>query len=285
MSECISETQEACVSALTSELTSVNPRLGKYMLNKKVDNTIDLSPMQKAYWIGAKRVYPNSCVGFVRSEYKVEKLNVKDLENAIAKLCQTFDILRLTINDEGLQSFQSPQPYRLIVYHNKFDQDIALDDDVKKIFGNDSGENLVVHLKQGDDVDWLSISARLTCVDGRSYNKLVDYLGNFYYNPESADVKIHQYPEYIHYLSQRTNSRIYRKSKRYWENNIKGLPLAPSLPLLGGGIENSSFKRFSLKLNPECWGRLKSQCKKKWRYRKCHYFISLCQSNFLLVGE
>lgn len=227
---------------------------------QNIDTKLDLAPMQKAYWIGEFAGIDASCIGFIRCDYSVRNLQPARLERSIKLVCQSHNILRASIEEEGRQIFKNDSGYSFDALSSRDMYQKNINRDIEQRFASDSGLNLIIKLIDLGDSQVISIAAKLSCLDGRSFNRIIDQIFDEYTfgkAPKGSD-----FSEYIAHVEDRSKSRVYKKSERYWSKNLKLLSKTAKLPAATKpkNASISQFNRISLSFGPEIYSKLVGVC-------------------------
>lgn len=194
-----------------------------YPAPESYKNRFPMTEMQSAYFFG-KKVTGTGCHTY--TEFKIENIDVKRLEDAWNKLIGIHPMLRIKILKNGMQEIQPKMNY--IIRKSVVDKEIDLYlnelrmNAAKKVYNVEEYplyDISVSNCPNGVDIVHFSIDSWV--VDGSSAELILEQWKNLYYNPdynlEEADCS---FQDVIYSLDKFKYTDIYHKCERYWRNKL-----------------------------------------------------------------
>jgi pyochelin synthetase len=243
-----------------------------------IPDAFALSPLQQAYWVGEKSFFQQNCKAYYYNEYRVQGLDLLRLENALNKLLRDHDALRMAVNENGQQHFAPFEPQQVECIDLKHcsprqaEQHLA---DYRCNIENrlpaiDSGKPYLFTVHHLPDTDIFSFTFRLIAVDAVSFNLLIGELIKAYQDSIAPQAQAvggntlkHTYYDYIKFLENRKQTRLYRQAYNYWHDRAESLPSAPQLPyreVTGKQKQElQTFERLRGRLEGPLWQRLRER--------------------------
>ncbi|MFL6129266.1 MAG: amino acid adenylation domain-containing protein [Mycobacteriales bacterium] len=214
----------------------------------------ELTDLQRAYWLGARGLYPLSTVAHVRHEYQVALLDLDALHSALSRLVSRHDVLRTVVRADGSQVVLAevavPRPRCVDLGGLRGPElDRALDrqratalDDLPD---DGSGPPFAVRAIRVPDGHRVVLVVRLAALDGPSLRRFLGELTELYLRP---DRELPAVPGRYRDLVESATHPPARRSAaalRHWEERARTLPGNASLPLRDRDRlpERSSFVR------------------------------------------
>ncbi len=244
-----------------------------------IPDAFALSPLQQAYWVGEKKFFQQSCKAYYYNEYRVQGIDVPRLENALNKLLSDHHALRMAVNENGQQHFTPFEPQQVECIDLRHCSSTEAEQHLadyrynieNKLPPIESGKPYLFSIHHLPDTDIFSFTFRLIAVDAVSFNLLIDELIKAYQDATGPQAKSaraappkHTYYDYIKFLENRKQTRLYRQAYNYWYERADSLPSAPQLPyreVTAGEQKNGlqDFERLRGRLEGALWQRLRER--------------------------
>lgn len=228
--------------------------------NDEIFNPFSCTPVQQAYLIGRESFLVLGNVStHIYLEFEFDYLDVNRLEMAWNKLLNRHLSLRTTFKD-GMQKFVKDFPYYKIIVRedgSSLREEMShqiFDPQVYPLF------NIVVSKKLESYILHISLDVLIT--DVYSLNILFTELTKAYRDPEiqlpSFEIS---FRDYVLTLEQVRQSDQYFSAKKYWENKIPLMPVAPSVPLVmdPAKVEKPRFSQLKKLISSELWQMFKKK--------------------------
>ena len=265
----------ATINDLAKMLTQDNIKiLAKKPTQIKTLSTepFDLSYMQQAYWVGENKdlelggKQAHLTVRFAYNNFEIDRL-----DNAVNKLIQRHDILKVQFLENGKQQvLNRSTPF---VTHLKSLENVPTNEventiiefvDAKRKKGPNKFEwpQFDFTVFKTNVKDELIINLSLLVCDGGSVSIFFRELFEIYFNPEKElpALKL-TFQDYINHLSLQKKSEKYRVAKDYWKKRLDTLPLGPELPYQLGK-ESGIMVHKERKIDSHTFELLKERAKK-----------------------
>lgn len=214
----------------------------------------ELTDLQRAYWLGARGLYPLSTDAHVRHEYHVAMLDLDALHSALTRLVSRHDVLRTVVRADGSQvvlaELAVPRP-RCVdlsglsgpLLGGALDRHraTALDD----LPDDGSGPPFAVRAARVPDGHRVVLVVRLFALDGQSLRRFLRELTELYLRPDrELPAVTGRYRDLVG-SATRPPARRRAAALRHWEARARTLPGNASLPLRDRDRlpERSSFVR------------------------------------------
>lgn len=230
-----------------------------------------LTPVQQAYWVGRNGDFELGNVSTHEyAEIECTGLNVSLLNSTLNKLIDHHEMLRMVVDENGLQRVLSSVPEYQCEYSDLSDLD-----------SEQKAEQLLAIREQMHhrilpaDV-WPQFDFRVTRVDEQSYRLhvsidalisdawsggiFIQQLNQLYMQPELALAPVDiSFRDYVIASEELKQHPLYVQSKEYWMKRLETLPAAPALPLVvnPADIETPLFQRRDAKLDTGQWQAIK----------------------------
>ncbi|CDM88840.1 non-ribosomal peptide synthetase [Xenorhabdus bovienii] len=228
-----------------------------------------LTSVQQAYWQGRQQ---GQVLGDVACQVYLEldcvSLPDSAINQAVNKLFQRHDLLRMRINEQGLAVIRDDQPVTVSSHQWLHLSDEACSAERMNLrrqlshrmadLTQESGFQLIAsHSAQGT---YLHINVDMVIADAMSLQILLDELSEFIRQPELSLTPLnYNFPQYL--LDQDLKNVNNTEHAAYWQQRVTaGLPLAPQLPLAvqPAELNEQKFCHRDWRLEAESWGRLKN---------------------------
>ena len=235
----------------------------------------ELTSMQAACWFGR---FSHAILGGVSAhlyaEFENQSIDPQKLNIAIERLYKEHDILKLSINTNGIP-FILPNSI-----HNKLEIE-----DFSKLDDNEIERCLLekrqqwthqqLDLAHGQTVKFslsilknnifrLHIDTDMIAIDPSSFCRLMEDLALFYEAPNST---FSPPPDFFAWYDQiRTNTdlkKLQHRDRLWWKNRLPSIPPAPSLPFINGTKKTVKSDRLSTWLTPNERKSLQRLARKK----------------------
>jgi amino acid adenylation domain-containing protein len=232
-----------------------------------------LTDIQQAYWIGRNEAFE---LGNVSThgyrEIEVTGLTVTQVEQAVQRLIDRHEMLRVIVQPDGQQRILSEVPpykiTRLDLRHFSAEQTALQLNEVRnrlshQILPTDSYPlfDIQAVLLDSNKIRFC-VSFDVLIGDAWSFQQLGQELAQLLQNPnlELPPLSL-SFRDYV--LAERSwrHSVAYQRSVDYWQRRLPALPPAPDLPLAQSpsAISDPHFTRRSGKLDASLWQALKQQ--------------------------
>lgn len=232
----------------------------------------DLSYMQQAYWIGEnKDLELGGKQAHLTVRFRYPDLEIDRLNNAVNKLIQRHDILKVKFLENGQQQVVNERPSFVTQLKslenlptNQAENTILEFVDAKRRKGPNKFEwpQFDFTVFKTNEKDELIINLSLLICDGGSVSVFFQELFEIYFNPEKQlpDLTV-TFQDYINHLNKQKKSEKYKKAKDYWKNRINTLPLGPELAYQSGN-ESGVMVHKERKIDRQILKELKEKAKK-----------------------
>lgn len=229
-----------------------------------------LNAVQHAYWIGRNAQME---LGGVSTHFYFEAeaagLDLGRFEAALGKVILSHDMLRATIDREGMQRVSEKVPdYRIRTLDLRGRSQIAVEEAVADVRAEMSQQVFdctrwplfeVRVARLDDDRALLFFSWDFLVVDAWSVLMIFNQWRAFYDAPTLAPSTTElSFRDYIRAERALGDTPLYERARRYWWERIDTLPAAPMLPVRNR-IEpgrKHEFTRRRMRLGAEAWARL-----------------------------
>jgi len=230
-----------------------------------------LTDIQYAYWIGRSGFLASGNVScHVYPEIDVVDLDIDRLNQAILKLVERHDMLRVVVLADGRQQINKPdQLYALTVDDLRGYGPKAVRQRLEKtrhrmshqVLDSKTGPLFEIRASLLDnDITRLHISFDLLIGDGQSFNVLIRDLYHYYLTPDTELPPLEiSFQDYVRYRTDLKGTLSYLHDMVYWKQRIEDLPRAPDLPVAVNPMALASrrFRRLESKLEKDRWTALK----------------------------
>ncbi|ELR66773.1 Siderophore biosynthesis non-ribosomal peptide synthetase [Photobacterium marinum] len=231
----------------------------------------EITPIQQAYLVGRSDALN---LGGVAAHSYVElehpSASLESTEIALNKVIQRHDMLRTVITKDGFQQVLQEVPFYTISCR---DLRGASSDEVKKAL-KDIRNEMETQIRPADKWPLFDIKATLhdhglrlhTSIDlmtldawscqlmFREWFSLIEH----HHLPSTPGVTFRDYLQYVHgdeFLTRRA------EAKRYWDNELEGLPPAPKLPSAVRDKNHNGFHRLRGEVDAVYWQAFKQRCR------------------------
>ncbi|MFK3865839.1 amino acid adenylation domain-containing protein [Pseudoalteromonas rhizosphaerae] len=230
-----------------------------------------LTDVQQAYWIGRRQHFEMGNVGsHVYLEIPVKSLNAERFEAVWNAMIDRHDVLRMFINQAGMQQICEHTPYYRITRYNLENRN----DTEVSLHRNNMRASLSHNLFSGEqwplfdlrlshlpgDVSILHYSMDELVLDASSTLLLFREMMLLMHDP-NLELPTHEltFRDYVIAQQRLENSELYHSSKRYWQTRLDTLPEMPELPLkvAVSDIKEPTFYRLASRMTKSKWEALK----------------------------
>ncbi len=232
--------------------------------------------LQRAYWLGARGLYPLSTVAHVRHEYQVALLDPDALHAALARLVARHDVLRTVVGPDGSQTVLPavpvPRPAETDLRGADLDGtdlrgadlDGALEKEraaaVADLPDEATGPPFAVRVARLADGWRVLLVVRLAALDGQSLRRFLAELAALLRRPE-----VELPPpsgRYRDLVAAATDPPARRRAAalRHWAAVAGDLPPGPGLPLRDRLPDRSAFTRRHTRLPAAEAAVLRERC-------------------------
>lgn len=247
----------------------LNNKNSRHMLEIEKENRFEIFPLtdvQTAYMLGRKDVFEYGKVAcHIYLEIEYEDLDIKKVEEIWEKLILTHDMLRSVIYENGTQQVLEKVPKIEIEYIDSTKEESSLKrlemlkkEMSGKVYELGKWPMFELAVSKDEKVSILHLSMDFLIADWASIWMILTQFENMYFRgikPElSTDLK---FRDYVIAERRLKESEKYKKDAKYWIDRADSFPPAPSLPMIRNSVDNTKFKRYTLKLEPKVWSRLK----------------------------
>lgn len=203
-------------------------------------------------------------------EFEIDDLDIVRLNNALKRLIQTHQALRIVILASRQQQILEEIPEYEIEVVDLREKDSSFVkshlETTRRRF-RDRGPSIdtwplfeAIVDRLDEQKFLLHFSVALIICDALSSGIILPQLFELYQDPQLTIKPLDiSYRDYTLALDRVKHTNAYQKSKEYWWNRLDTLPNAPDLPLIKqlNSIECPSFRRWSARLEAERWERVK----------------------------
>lgn len=236
--------------------------------NENVNSVFPLTDVQMAYFLGRTSNLDNNYLS-THVYFEVElKAEVEILQNVINKLIIRHPMLRTIVLDDATQKTLEEIPYYNIPFRNieslsKEEQDNLLSLKREEV----SHHNFAIGIWPMFEVQafqleagrlYIMINLDMLIADGHSINILKREIFQLLQEP---DKKLSELPrtfrDYIMAYKQFQESKLYLKSKAFWLQKTRDMPLSPQFPGVSERLSKGKFKRKSYTFFKEEWSEIK----------------------------
>ncbi|MCH3963494.1 MAG: amino acid adenylation domain-containing protein [Clostridium sp.] len=230
-----------------------------------------LTDVQYAYWIGRSGVYELGNVStHCYFELDIKDVDVKRLQQAWNVLIRHHDMMRAIILPNGMQKIlKSVSDYKIEVYDLKKLPESKIRNKLKNIRDVMSHQILDVEKWPIFDVKMsvlderkgrLHISFDNIIFDGWSMFHILNEWKEIYKDENKSLPHMNiSFRDYVLALEKLKKTKAYEEDKKYWEDRIPSIALAPQLPIVKNEsfLERQIFRRRAITLPSQEWNVLK----------------------------
>lgn len=230
-----------------------------------------LNENQQAYWLGRDAVFESGEVAIhVFVELASGTLDFSRIETAWRKVVAHHDMLRAVVLSDGRQQvLENPPRWNLPVHDLRAASQVKADARIGEIREEmahycadlaqwPSWKLEAFHLPNGGN--HLLLSLDCWSIDGRSVQIIAADLAALY---EDADAALPRtdlsFRDYLIGLEAEQQTPAYQRALAYWQERIKVLPSAPSLPRRQGAAAGARFVRHERTLPASVYANLKRE--------------------------
>lgn len=233
-----------------------------------------LTDMQHAYWVGRDSGLAGAGAMQMLVEFVCSDLDVSRLERAWNALVERHDMLRAVVGPEGLQRIVSPAPTQTVAIVDLSmlppeeldaairDRRAALHAEVSTLDRWPQSELVWLRTEsENPRAGRLLMRLDMWCVDGRSFQVLIEELATLYLDPETALPPLSiGFRDYVTTLLETEKSPEFARSLEWWRERLADLPPPPPLPYARQPVpgETPRFHRHAGKLDKQQTARLKA---------------------------
>ncbi|MFV0421640.1 non-ribosomal peptide synthetase [Oleidesulfovibrio sp.] len=201
-----------------------------------------LTDLQQAYWIGRSNELQGGTGMQMYMEFHCCNFNRTRFNQAINRLIQRHDMLRVVIHGDGQQRVLETVPEQKIFF-----------EDLTALGSDEQSQRLqaialemqetVSDLKQwpqsqfrfsatsGKTEGRLHFKWDMWCFDGRSFQIIFEDLAALYQNPDADLPPLElRFRDYVLALQEFEKGEVYQNDLNYWRNKLATMPPPPSLP-------------------------------------------------------
>lgn len=231
-----------------------------------------LTPIQHAYWMGRTNVIGYggvACHVLFEWDLRHDQFDLPRLEKAWNALVRRHDMLRMVIDEDGLQHILAEVPEYKITRHNliaftDIQRQQALDERRRDLsYRVLPAERWPLFELIASEIDQqryrLHMNLDLLLFDVQSFKVMMDDLSILYRGESPEPLQI-TFRDYV--LNEQANRLTpgWLKSWSYWQTRIADLPPSPHLPMSGHQQSGQPhFTTYQAALAPEVWGKLKRE--------------------------
>lgn len=231
-----------------------------------------LTAIQHAYWLGRTDMIDYggvACHVLFEWDLLTDNFDVQKLEQAWDKVVKNHDMLRMVVNDEGLQIVLPQTPFYHFVDHDlrhytMDEQEVALTklrkDLSERVAKTDKWPLFTIEVSRLSERQFrLHMDLDLLMFDVQSFKIMFDDFMAAYYGNNIISPSITFRDYVITELGERSDKN-WQTSWLYWQNILPTLPPAPNLPL--ATVHDKSAHQVVTRqgrLNKEEWQNLKIQ--------------------------
>ncbi|CAN5314174.1 hypothetical protein BH11PSE11_BH11PSE11_34670 [soil metagenome] len=263
LSDLASRVADSVAQEAPAEQAAIKPDLANRYL------PFPLTDMQQAFWVGRRADLALGGVNcYLYTEFDTRMVDVDRLERAWNTMIRRHDMLRVVIQDDGMQRILPEAPlYRFEVCDLRQRPDAQVQDELARLRST-LAKRLTppgvwplfdLRVTKFDDLTRLHIGFDLIALDAASIFALRQELGQLYDDPSTELPPIGlSFRDYVLHLEAARTSPEWRHSEQYWKARALSLPDAPDLPLAAQlapepGAKNAppEFKRHLVRVDPD----------------------------------
>lgn len=247
-----------------------------------------LTDLQEAYLVGEQDFYSHHAPAVLIHEYATTAEDCLDadlLEDALCRLRDAHDILRLEVLHDGTQRIREPAAARAASSRLLRIVDLtrlpppaaeaealrlreAIPADLPPL---DAGEPMLVRLIRLPSGDRLQIAMRLIAFDGTTTQLFLDGITRCYADPQlRPDPGPLTYQDFVGAVLDRREGAEYEAATRYWQDRLADLPDIPALPIRNPspstegewrdpGVVGTTLRRLTTRLDAGEWSELRAR--------------------------
>ncbi len=238
--------------------------------NNSLGQTIELSTLQKAYYMGRRgdfdlHVHTHL---YVQQKFESQAINVQRLGQALGTLLASYNMLSARVTEDAkiLIPFQSNLQTVDVYNLTALEEEEALDkceELCSKIYRSDfdisGGKNIEISVIQLPNADIVQINFNLMLLDGFSIRKILNELSALYDGSiTNLEVNPFNVSSYVKNVAAIKNSDRYSRTLRNWLEQLDTFPSGPVLPISQhlGKPRRSKLVRRKHVVSPLQWGSL-----------------------------
>ena len=275
-SNCNLLTEYILVNALENKPKKANINLPSLIIDSEaLYAPFPLTDVQQAYWVGRRGNHALGNVGtHAYIEIKSENLDVARYEQALQRVIERHEMLRVKFLPDGTQQFIQDIPeyhIKTTDFHDRPQQEaetfLAAERErlSHQVFDTDTWPLFeFTATKLDEKLTHLHISIDLIIVDAWSTLLLFSEISRFYNDPNLSLSKPEiSFRDYVLTEQAFRDSDTYQQSLIYWQDRLNTFALAPELPLrvTPDSIDKPTFARQASKLEADVWNQLKQRAK------------------------
>jgi amino acid adenylation domain-containing protein len=230
-----------------------------------------LTELQEAYWVGrSSGIELGNLACFVYFETEAKDLDLPRLSEALRRLIERHDMLRMVVLREGQQQIlRSVPPYEIAVrdLRGAADRDAQLlrlrEELSHQVLPTDRWPLFAISATRVDErVFRLHIGIDTLTGDAWGMRLVFEELGRLYQDPHAALPPLTlSFRDYILAEVADRQGAAYTRALSYWQQRLPALPPAPALPLARPAEElvHPRFVRRRCWLPQEPWARLRAR--------------------------
>ncbi len=229
-----------------------------------------LTDIQHAYWVGRKEgmaLGGNGCQVYL--EVDASDLDVGRLEQAVNILIRRHDMLRMVVDEDGMQRILPSVP--AFVLREEDLRPLSTDARQERLAvvraamssGALDAENGPLYelraARLDSGVSRLFLRIDMLAVDGRSMMILAEELIAFYLHPEQTPPHLAAtFRDYVIFRADGNETATHAQARRYWRERLESLPAGPMLPTNKIPPGKTRFIRHQGCLQAKQWAKLRS---------------------------
>jgi amino acid adenylation domain-containing protein len=239
-----------------------------------------LTDIQQAYWVGRQGVFEGGNVAtYVYLEKDLRDLHLPRFEQALNQMIQRHSMLRMVVDDDGMQRLLEEVPYYAIAFEDLTSIEQTPGEQEKRQQALDEVRRAMSHQVLVPEVWPLfemricqheSNVYRLHCgfdsliMDGSSLQVFFRDLFLIYIGEHKRLLPLGiNFRDYVKASRSNQETRAFQKAQTYWLNRINTLPAAPVLPQAKSSwqITQPRFQRRQFRLDAPTWNALKKNAR------------------------
>lgn len=265
----------ALVERVLSEEGGMQPEMEFRADPEHRDDPFELTEIQKAYLVGRDDIYEISGVathGYY--EYRIN-LDLRRLEDAINRIIAAQPMLRMVIDEEGMQRFLPPEKtiYSIPVTDARGKTEAESKYLIWQIRERTKQEMREVSdwplfslqaVRTSDEESCLIFSVDLLCMDAASVGLFKTFVMNAYTHPEESIKEAEfSFRDFVQNLKLLYSPQRMEQDRKFWMERIADFPPAPALRqrMSASDIEQPHFIRLSERILPGDWEALAARAR------------------------
>ncbi|MGI5195772.1 amino acid adenylation domain-containing protein [Streptomyces sp. CA-288835] len=236
----------------------------------------ELAPMQHAYWVGRARGQRFGGVGaHFYHEFSGPAVDAERLEQAVRALLRHHPMLRVRVDEDGLQHVLPEPPWPGLTVHDW--RSATPEEAERALFGLRDrlshrwlditvGEVFDVQLSLlPDGTSHTHVNLDMLVADAMSFRILLTDLARLYARPDEQPAPVgYDFPSYLAARATR-RADAHDRARAWWRERLADLPAGPALPLVDDALdgEHTRVTRRHFRFTPEQRARFTERAQRR----------------------